>query len=393
MKSTPFKSFLLALSLAILAPAEGSINNQDWDIDGDGRADALTDGLLFLRHNFGLTGDPLINGVVADGAQYVSPTDLEDRLTQLGVSSGDIDGNGTVDALTDGLLLLRYLFGLNGDPLIRGVIAENATRTESSVVESYIFDLLPQAPYITLLGSAELAHEQATTYVDAGATATDYVDGAVTVTVTGAVDSAKAGDYTLTYSAVDSEGNQARPVSRVVTVADTVAPVITLSGEVSLEIDQNSSYEDAGATAVDAVDGVVAVVVSGSVDTATEGTYTLTFTATDAAGNTASLVRNITVTSTKVVLNVFTDGTVDSSWEGGIQAADSGIGWQSCDDGGEGCPILHGKSSRIRNVEMYFKSLTALPANRQFCTLKQQMHRTYRCSPAGKLNLILRLSW
>ena len=29
----------------------------DWDIDGDGRADALTDGLLFLRYAFGLTGD------------------------------------------------------------------------------------------------------------------------------------------------------------------------------------------------------------------------------------------------------------------------------------------------------------------------------------------------
>jgi len=341
MKSTPVKTLLLALSLAIVASAEGTMNNQDWDIDGDGRADALTDGLLFLRHNFGLTGDPLINGVVADGAQYVSPQDLEDRLTQLGASSGDIDGNGTVDALTDGLLLLRYLFGLNGDPLVSGVIAEDATRTESAAVESYIFDLLPQAPYITLLGSTELAHEQATAYVDAGATATDYVDGTVAVTVTGTVDSAKAGDYALTYSAVDSEGNEARPVSRVVTVADTVAPVITLSGETSLEIDLDSSYEDAGATAVDAVDGIVAVLVSGSVDTATEGTYTLTYTATDAAGNTTSLVRSVTVKSDKVVLNVFTDGTVDSSWEGGIQAADSGIGWQSCeDDGGEGCPNI-----------------------------------------------------
>ena len=333
MKSTPVKTLLLALSLAIVASAEGSINNQDWDIDGDGRADALTDGLLFLRHNFGLTGDPLINGVVADDAQYVSPQDLEDRLTQLGASSGDIDGNGTVDALTDGLLLLRYLFGLNGDPLVNGVIAEDATRTESSAVESYIFDLLPQAPYITLLGSTELAHEQATTYVDAGATATDYVDGTVAVTVTGTVDSAKAGDYTLTYSAVDSEGNEARPVSRVVMVADTVAPVITLAGEASLEIDQDSSYEDAGATAVDAVDGIVAVLVSGSVDTATEGTYTLTYTATDAAENSAVVTRQVTVKSTVVFSTASLIGDWTLAREAGAlavgPAADNLIWWSN----------------------------------------------------------------
>ena len=48
MKSTPVKTLLLALSLAIVASAEGTMNKQDWDIDGDGRADALTDGLLFL---------------------------------------------------------------------------------------------------------------------------------------------------------------------------------------------------------------------------------------------------------------------------------------------------------------------------------------------------------
>ena len=37
----------------------------------------------------------------------------------------------------------------------------------------------------------------------------------------------------------------------------------------------NTSYTDAGATAVDAVDGVVDVVVTGSVDITTAGTYTL----------------------------------------------------------------------------------------------------------------------
>ena len=45
------------------------------------------------------------------------------------VSSGsnlDIDGNGRFDALTDGLLVLRSMFGLTGAPLISGVVAADA---------------------------------------------------------------------------------------------------------------------------------------------------------------------------------------------------------------------------------------------------------------------------
>ena len=42
----------------------------DWDIDNNGQADALTDGLLFLRYAFGLTGDALVSGIVASDAQY-----------------------------------------------------------------------------------------------------------------------------------------------------------------------------------------------------------------------------------------------------------------------------------------------------------------------------------
>ena len=40
----------------------------DWDIDNDGRADALTDGLLFLRFTFGLSGGSLTNGLMSDGS-------------------------------------------------------------------------------------------------------------------------------------------------------------------------------------------------------------------------------------------------------------------------------------------------------------------------------------
>jgi alpha-tubulin suppressor-like RCC1 family protein len=55
----------------------------------------------------------------------------------------DIDANGSVDALTDGLMVLRYLFGLRGQSLIDGVISEDAMRNNASDIETYIETLLP----------------------------------------------------------------------------------------------------------------------------------------------------------------------------------------------------------------------------------------------------------
>jgi hypothetical protein len=55
----------------------------------------------------------------------------------------DIDQNGSFGALTDGLILLRYAFGLRGDSLINDVIDTNANRTSASDIEVYIQTLVP----------------------------------------------------------------------------------------------------------------------------------------------------------------------------------------------------------------------------------------------------------
>ncbi len=55
----------------------------------------------------------------------------------------DIDGNGQVDAFTDGVLLLRYLFGLRGPALIAGTSAPGATRISPMAIESYIQSIMP----------------------------------------------------------------------------------------------------------------------------------------------------------------------------------------------------------------------------------------------------------
>ena len=59
------------------------------------------------------------------------------------LASIDIDGNGYYEPLTDGLLVLRYLFGLTGDSLSAGVVASDATRTTAVEIETYLKTLTP----------------------------------------------------------------------------------------------------------------------------------------------------------------------------------------------------------------------------------------------------------
>jgi hypothetical protein len=66
------------------------------DIDGNGRFDALTDGLLVLRSMFGLTGTSLISGAVASDAVYTDAEDIQSRIAGLG-NRLDIDNNGSVE--------------------------------------------------------------------------------------------------------------------------------------------------------------------------------------------------------------------------------------------------------------------------------------------------------
>ena len=112
------------------------------DVDGNGKYDALTDGLLILRFMFGLDGESLILGTVAADATRQTSDEIEAQI-QLIRPLLDIDGNSNIDPLTDGLLIVRYLFELRGDTLILGVIASDANRTTSDEIESFLEKLTP----------------------------------------------------------------------------------------------------------------------------------------------------------------------------------------------------------------------------------------------------------
>ncbi len=105
-----------------------------------------------------------------------------------------------------------------------------------------------------------------------------------------------AGVYTSSNSSGALTGTGTLTVTNGPSAADTIKPVITLTGSAAVTVDWGSSYTDAGATATDNVDSSVTVNTSGTVNTAKPGSYTITYTATDAAGNVAdSVTRTVTV--------------------------------------------------------------------------------------------------
>ncbi|MEO8134260.1 MAG: hypothetical protein ABI831_09810 [Betaproteobacteria bacterium] len=134
-------------AVATFAPT--SLGTPSLNIDGNTSYDALTDGLLVIRHLFGLTGTSLINGAVGPGATRTSATQIGNYLTDINPTL-DIDGNGQTDALTDGLLVVRYLFGLRGASLIAGAVGPGALRTTAAALETQIQGAMPAFPTFTL---------------------------------------------------------------------------------------------------------------------------------------------------------------------------------------------------------------------------------------------------
>lgn len=105
------------------------------DVDGNGVKDALTDGLLIQRYMFGLRGSSLTTGAIGASATRTTSTQIEAFIAQ---QDYDVDGNRVQDALTDGLLISRYLFGLTGDSLVYNAVGTGATRTSAADILTWL---------------------------------------------------------------------------------------------------------------------------------------------------------------------------------------------------------------------------------------------------------------
>jgi len=136
----------------------------------------------------------------------------------------------------------------NSTPTISGTAEAGSTVSVVVGYASYSLTADDTGAWTLDTATNPLNIEQGTSYIEQGVTTTDAVDGAGNATVSGTVDTATVGEYTLSYSATDAAGNAATAVTRTVNVtADVTAPVITVTGANPLNIEQGTTYTEQGA--------------------------------------------------------------------------------------------------------------------------------------------------
>ena len=161
------------------------------------------------------------------------------------------------------------------------VTATDAAGNQSDVSASVAITLDTTPPIITI-NQIEITLEVGIQVLDllVGVSTDDNSD----ITTTGTVDVSTVGTYTITYSSTDAAGNQADQKTRTYSVTDTTPPVITINpAEITLELYSAAPVLLDGVSTDDNSD----ITTTGTVDVSTVGTYTITYSSTDAAGNQA----------------------------------------------------------------------------------------------------------
>ncbi len=257
-------------------------------VDADTEAPEITyTGPLTLNLDKG-DAKPIITATAAD--------DIDETVNVvITYSQGMLDSNN------------KLLVGIHTITLTASDAAGNAATQK--VITVNVPDVTP--PVINYTGSLTLNLDKGDAKPVITATATDDVDGTVTVVITysqdmlDSNDKVLAGTHKITLTASDAAGNAA--TQKVITVnvvdPDVTPPVINYTGKLTLNLKVGNKKPVITADATDTVDGNVNIVVlysEGMLDESgnvLEGTHTITLSAQDAAGNKAQdIVITVVVT-------------------------------------------------------------------------------------------------
>jgi hypothetical protein len=144
-----------AVSYGLIIDDDVAVPTIDLDVDANGEAGALTDGVLIVRSLFGVTGTQLTDGALGTGAVRTDSAEIIAFL-DLGLTTMlDVDANGEATALTDGVLIVRYLFGVTGTQLTDGALGTGALRTDSAEIIAFLDGFLPAAASASLVASTQ----------------------------------------------------------------------------------------------------------------------------------------------------------------------------------------------------------------------------------------------
>jgi hypothetical protein len=248
--------------------------------------------------------------VIDDQAPLETPEDqtLELNAERLTIKATDIDPRFHVDFQVTIYGGENYTYSgnqLTPDLNFSGALIVPITVSDGAA-DSETFELhvsvipINDAPEIRLAGESVITLDGGAVFIDPGAIADDPEDGDISgnIVVGGdTVDTNAAGTYVITYNVTDSDGLAAAEVSRTVIVEIDEPPVITLIGSAMLVLTVGDTYTEQGATAQDTEDGDLTdkITINNPIDTRTPGTYTVTYSVEDSAGQQAQAKRTVLV--------------------------------------------------------------------------------------------------
>lgn len=246
-----------------------------------------------------VTGTPqltLETGVTDHTVDYVSGSGTDTLTFTYTVQAGDTSNDLTYTSTS--------ALALNGGT-IKDAATNNATLTLPSPAaagslganKAIVIDTT--APTVTVSPGSQTVEATSASGATAtfGSSAVDAVSGALSTScdaTSGVTVFPLDTTTTITCTATDGAGNTGTGTGTV-TVQDTTPPSVSVTGANPMALGTGDTYTELGATASDLVDGSVAASPSGSVDTAVPGSYTITYTATDAHGNSSTATRTVNV--------------------------------------------------------------------------------------------------
>jgi len=212
------------------------------------------------------------------------------------------DAGATASDIEDGDITANIATTINVDTSTAGVYAVTYSVTDShgnTVTSTRAVSIISGAsPVINLNGASTVSIYKGTTYVDAGATASDAEDGDLTENIvsTNNIDIFTEGTYTVTFGVTDYHGNLTIK-TRSVIVNSGESPVININGISPVSIYKENSYIDVGAVASDLEDGELTanIITTSNVDTSAVGSYLVTYSVTDSDDHTSIATRTVNV--------------------------------------------------------------------------------------------------
>jgi hypothetical protein len=242
---------------------------------------------------------PVIDVALPDTVkeEVLSPLEIPELFSAFDLVDGDLTGNVVIDT---------SLVNMKKTGIYPVTYTVSDASANKAVVYRWIWVVDTQAPTLKLIGSPTVNHEVNVPYTDSGVVYSDNYDTQAelfsNLIVVNNVNITKPGIYSVTYSLTDNSGNGPVQVVRSVNISDNTNPVITLIGDSSITLEANTMLVDPGVKVSDNYDENLTVVKTGTFypkfpsGFANDlGTFTIIYTVTDSAGNTASVTRNIKV--------------------------------------------------------------------------------------------------